>query len=126
MKKRFLGVTLLFGGIIAGNVCARAESVAIHVPFSFTAGAKTMPAGEYTLDSALPGVLLVRGAAGSSVVMVALSRDSAANKPRASFDHQDGRSVLASVTLSTGETLVPVTHETASRPAAIGVVLSHK
>ena len=85
-----------------------------------------MPAGEYTLDSALPGVLLVRGAAGSSVVMVALSGDSVANKPHASFDHQDGKSVLASVTLSTGETLVPVTHDAVSGPAAIGVVLSHK
>jgi len=126
MKNRFLNITLLLGSLTAGSVCAHAETVAIHVPFAFTVGVKTMPAGEYTLDSALPGVLLVRGAAGTSVVMVAVSSDSVANKPSANFDRQDGKSALARVTLSTGETLVPVTHDAAQRPAAIKVVLSHK
>ena len=114
MKNRFLNVTFLLGSMIAGGVCAQAESFAIRVPFAFTAGAKTMPAGEYTLDSAVQGVLMVRGATGTSVVMLVPSSESISNKQRANFEQQDGKSVLASVTLSTGTAylLAPATHDT--------------
>ena len=129
MKTNFLNVTFLAGSLIAGGACAQAESLAIRIPFAFTAGEKTLPAGDYTLDSALSPVLLIRGASGSAMMLVASSAESVRRKPAATFDTRGGASALASVTLSTGATymIVPRKREgvPARIPSAMGVALTH-
>ena len=75
MIVRFLKPILLLGSLLAFTLAGNAESLLanVHVPFAFFAGGKLLPAGDYTIqDTEMSGVLLIRGAAGTSVVVMSI------------------------------------------------------
>jgi hypothetical protein len=47
---------------LAGSLCLQSQSPAVHatVPFDFTIGKATLPAGDYTIDKIHPSVLRIR------------------------------------------------------------------
>ena len=53
MKKRAFGILTMFGLLLtltAASVHAQSKRSTINVPFNFTVGHKTLPAGEYTVE----------------------------------------------------------------------------
>src|SRR5262245_49804512 len=65
---RVLAISSLLILLVGGMVYAQVEPrVIANIPFAFTAGNKTLPAGEYTIDrpnSNEPDLLLIRSADG--------------------------------------------------------------
>jgi hypothetical protein len=64
MKKRILAMTslLVLGGFAATQAAKAQEPVAVNIPFAFTAGETSLPAGEYRVQKmdANSAVLLIR------------------------------------------------------------------
>ena len=120
MKTTILRATCILATLIGPVFSASAETLSARIPFDFVAGAKAMPAGDYSF-SVDSGVLLVRGvspAAGSA--MVAVQADSAASPPYASAIFEKGAvtAVLSRITLPGGNAyvvLLPL-HGTKSLP----------
>ncbi|HVW07042.1 MAG TPA: hypothetical protein VHC90_00580 [Bryobacteraceae bacterium] len=59
MKKAIY--TLITFAAFAASAFAMQEALAVKVPFAFKAGTTTLPAGDYRITEASPGVLLIRG-----------------------------------------------------------------
>jgi hypothetical protein len=57
--KQFMGIALAFGLFTTFGAAAYAESIAVPVPFAFSAGGKVFPAGTYTMETMASGVLLI-------------------------------------------------------------------
>ena len=78
----------------AQSVIARAK-----VPFEFAAGRTMLPAGEYTIESPLSGVVLLHSDSGSSVML--FTTDSSAPvttaAPRLVFERSDGMAHLTGI-----------------------------
>jgi hypothetical protein len=72
MKKQLF--TLLALGLLFATASAYAQTVALkaNVPFNFIVAGKTLPAGEYTVQSlgSIERVLLIRGSDKSQMVVV--------------------------------------------------------
>ena len=62
------------GVILASAATAQAETIDVKIPFAFTVGTKTLPAGEYRIERDIlraPSVVLIRGEHGNTAqVMV--------------------------------------------------------
>lgn len=74
MKKRILAMTglLVFCGFAATQVVRAQEPLAVNIPFAFTAGETTLPAGEYRVQKmdGNSAVLLIRCTEPRGAVMV--------------------------------------------------------
>jgi hypothetical protein len=99
LKAMLLGVSLFTSASLVG-----AESLMAHIPFDFTAGAKTMPAGDYQFSVDTTGVLMVRGTgpAAASAIIAALADAGATASPSAVFEKSLRGAALAKVTLPSG------------------------
>lgn len=75
---------------------AESDLIRVTVPFAFTAGAKTLPAGDYTV-AADSHVLLVRGSGGSAFLIAVPGATSDIDKSAVTFSHTDKGYVLKSV-----------------------------
>jgi len=94
MKKQLL--TLI---AFAGSALASQSSVLVKVPFAFTAGLTTLPAGTYTIQETGTHCILIHGAGGSTFVLdkgASLSLDHA-GKVAVRFGHKDAGYVLESI-----------------------------
>ena len=98
--------------------------VTVKVPFEFTAGSVTLPAGDYSFQEQQSGVVTISSLSTLKSVMVLTSVDSVSDRsetPRVKFEKVNGAYNLTDIDI-TGEPsrrVVPV--ETATnRPAAIG------
>jgi electron transfer flavoprotein alpha/beta subunit len=60
--KRIFAITLFAASSLAaaGNLSAQNHQMKANIPFAFTLGSKTLPAGRYTISSPLPDVVTVR------------------------------------------------------------------
>ncbi len=92
----FSKATLLIGTILTAGLGLHAETLKLTVPFAFTAGGKTLPAGSYTMN-ADSGLLMIQGA--SETVSVIVTRDAMVpGKTAAIFETRDGKATLSSLT----------------------------
>src|SRR5579863_1374335 len=92
MKKSYLTAVLMLTCVLGGGLSARAQdadAVVVSVPFEFVAGGATLPAGEYRINRANPGVtreLAIRGYDKGGVFLSPVAFDESANDmPTLSF-----------------------------------------
>jgi hypothetical protein len=98
--------------------------VTVKVPFQFTAGSVTLPAGDYSFQEETSGIVTISSLTTNKSVMVLTSADTTvadASQPRVKFDKVNGAYNLTSIEIAgePGRRLVKL--ETATnRPASIG------
>lgn len=108
--KRILAIALVFAStlFILGTSSAQQHRVKATVPFDFTIGDFTAPAGTYTIDSAAnsPDVLVLRNLAGD-IKIVATGRPNQSNPERVSVlvFHKYGNHYFLSQIRSEGASL---------------------
>jgi len=107
-------ITTLLGSILLlMATMASAQTVHVTVPFSFVAGSKNLPAGDYTIELNLgKRTMFLRSEdrSGNSVVMLANNSDWARNpdKTYAIFQRYGAHYFLAEVwSQGAGQTLIP-------------------
>jgi hypothetical protein len=101
--RKSLTFTAVFLGLCAGS--AHAQEVIVKVPFAFTAGRVTLPAGEYVVqpDDQDPAVVTIRGgnANHKSVAIVLTSpadgRDPAGDTPVLTFKRVENQYRLSTI-----------------------------
>jgi len=98
--------------------------VTVKVPFAFTAGNVTLPAGEYNFQEEQSGIVTISSLSTLKSVMVLTNADtniSSEDAPRLKFDKLNGAYTLTGIELAgePGRRIVKL--ETASnRPASLG------
>jgi hypothetical protein len=87
-------------------VASAEQAVTIHVPFAFSAGGKTLPAGDYVIHHSDSGMLIISGKAhDSGVVVTSIAGSSTATGDvGAKFDRTGGSASLTQVEFLGGET----------------------
>ncbi|HEV3207844.1 MAG TPA: hypothetical protein VGZ28_12885 [Terriglobales bacterium] len=104
--KNLVGRTLtaLLLGVLSLGPAARAQSIErvikANIPFEFSVGRKTFPAGNYRLVSVSPEVLQLRDAEGRVLTWIltnSVETPDAPGNPKLLFYGQDGRYVLTEV-----------------------------
>jgi hypothetical protein len=73
------------------------EPLHVTVPFSFTAGKATLPAGEYTVYESDSHVLMIRGEKGSALLLTYAGNAPEDAKSALGFEHTDKGYLLRSV-----------------------------
>ena len=131
MKNNWMHFTLALGLMGAMATAVHAESFSAEVPFAFEAAGKSFPAGAYTVDSILGGVIMIHNAASGETAAMMASPAALAEipKPGMVFDKSSEVATLSGVNLTNGMTLTIATAKrlTASLtlPSKGSVVLSH-
>ena len=131
MKNNWMHFTLALGLMGAMATAVHAESFSAEVPFAFEAAGKSFPAGAYTVDSILGGVIMIHNAASGETAAMMASPATLAEipKPGMVFDKSASLATLSGVNLTSGMTLTiaPVKRLTATLtlPSKGSVVLSH-
>jgi hypothetical protein len=104
MKTRFTVLLAMLGLIAAVAVPAYGQTVRLSgtIPFEFTVGNQTMPAGEYTLSrtSTVPGGWVISGPAnraGAFLVAGAGDRKNGGDAPRLAFSRYGDRYFLSQI-----------------------------
>jgi hypothetical protein len=103
MKRQvFSLITLLSLLLVTGLAIAQTSKMRANVPFSFSVGSKTLPAGAYNIGAIGSGsmVLLVQGRGGSSSAMVgcnAAESNKAADKTKLVFNRYRDQYFLAEI-----------------------------
>jgi len=101
MNTRFLNIAFLVSalGVFAGAACAQSPVAKASVPFEFAAGGEMMPAGEYTVDVPISGVIVLHGSASNPVVLLTISTGLATPSGTAKllFERRDGMAFFAGV-----------------------------
>jgi hypothetical protein len=127
---KLMKTTLFFGGLLAlaTSVHAEAALVNITVPFSFVAGGKSMPAGNYTIDQPTSGgVLMIRGNQpdSSALVLAINAGPTTADHAGVTFTRHGGAVVMQTIEVPGGASynLVAPEHRTS---AAVRVALPRK
>ena len=94
-----------------------ADAVVVSVPFEFVAGGATLPAGEYRINRASPGVnreLAIRGYDKGGAFLFPLAFDEvtvADNEPTLSFEHVGGKYFLSKIKTLSGIYTMPASRE---------------
>jgi hypothetical protein len=103
-------VLLAAGLVMFAGGTASAATVDVKVPFSFIVQGRSMPAGQYQVqsDSMDPSVLLIRGANGTNAGMFVLTRtaaghDPAGDTPALTFDRYENQYRLVRIWESAGQ-----------------------
>jgi hypothetical protein len=104
MKKSYLTAALMLTCLLGVGISARAQdsdAVVVSVPFEFVAGGATLPAGEYRINRANPGVtreLAIRGYDKGGAFLSPVAFDDGANDmPTLSFEHVGGKYFLSRI-----------------------------
>jgi hypothetical protein len=101
MTIRLLKLVLLLGGLLGLTAVANAQSdrVNVHVPFTFEAGGKTLPAGDYRVGKGeAPSVLYIEGAENSAAILSGVAEaQTLAKGPALLFNRQGSALVLSAV-----------------------------
>jgi hypothetical protein len=86
----------------APGFAQQAGHVSVKVPFEFTAGSATLPAGEYSFQEEQNGVVLISSVERHKAVMVLTSAWTPAltsGQPRVKFDKLDGQYSLSEISM---------------------------
>ncbi|HUD68290.1 MAG TPA: hypothetical protein VMQ17_27150 [Candidatus Sulfotelmatobacter sp.] len=104
MKRSYFAAVFMLTCLLGVGVSARAQdadAVVVSVPFEFVAGGATLPAGEYRIDRANPGVtreLAIRGYGKGGTFLSPVAFDEVANDmPTLSFEHVGGKYFLSRI-----------------------------
>lgn len=104
MRKSYLTAVLMLTCLLGVGISARAQdadAVVVSVPFEFVAGDATLPAGEYRINRANPGVtrvLAIRGYDKGGAFLSPVAFDEFANDmPTLSFEHVGGKYFLSRI-----------------------------
>jgi hypothetical protein len=104
MRKSYLASVLMLTCLLGVGISARAQdadAVVVSVPFEFVAGRATLPAGEYRINRANPGVtreLAIRGYDKGGAFLSPVAFDEVANDiPTLSFEHVGGKYFLSRI-----------------------------
>jgi len=102
MKRQALSlISLLSLLLVAGLAIAQSNNVRANVPFSFTVGSETLPAGTYDIRamSSDPKVLLVQAQGGSSIIVGSNAAESlkGAEKTKLVFNRYRDQYFLAEI-----------------------------
>ena len=120
MKRSYLTAALMFTCLLGVGISARAQNtdaVVVSVPFEFVAGGATLPAGEYRINRASPGVnreLAIRGYDKGGAFLFPLAFDEvtvADNEPTLSFEHVGGKYFLSKIKTLSGIYTMPASRE---------------
>jgi hypothetical protein len=89
--------SLSAAGLFIATFSLHAESaLTTHIPFAFMACGKTLPAGDYRVETVSPGVVLLAGDGLSErVLLIASSASSGVGVPAVTFDHSGAVPQLA-------------------------------
>jgi hypothetical protein len=103
MKKQLVNLCLLAAAACAATVPGFAQSseISVKVPFDFTVGATTMPAGDYSLREDSTGVLFITSHELRKTIGVLTSNDTSnvSNDSALRFDKVNGRYSLSEVVM---------------------------
>jgi len=104
MKRSYLAAVFMLTCLLGVGVSARAQdadAVVVSVPFEFVAGGATLPAGDYKIDRANPGVtreLAIHGYGKGGAFLSPVAFDEVANDmPTLSFEHVGGKYFLSKI-----------------------------
>ncbi len=118
MNKSYLTAVCVLTCLLGVGVSARAQSadaVIVSVPFEFVAGGATLPAGEYKIDRANPGVnreLAIRGYnKGGALLSPVAFENGSAGEPALSFEHVGGKYFLSRIKTLSGVYTIPTSRE---------------
>jgi hypothetical protein len=120
MKRSYLTAVLMLTCLLGVGESARAQdtdAVVVSVPFEFVAGGATLPAGEYRINRASPGVnreLAIRGYDKGGAFLFPLAFDEvtvADNEPTLSFEHVGGKYFLSKIKTLSGIYTMPASRE---------------
>ncbi len=89
MTNKLRTLTAFFGGEL--------ESLHVTVPFAFTAGKTSLPAGEYTVSENDAHLLTIRGEKGSILILGTPGTEAEEDKYALSFQHTDKGYALTAV-----------------------------
>jgi hypothetical protein len=123
LKLSFLSAA--FFALTATSAFAQsAGRVSVKVPFEFTAGSVTLPAGDYTFQEDQAGIVTIGSKETLKSIMVLTSADYAAtsaDQPKLKFDRLNGVYNLTQIEITGEPSRRVVKLESASnRPASIG------
>jgi hypothetical protein len=109
MSNKVMRILFLFSAICALTICANAQGpiASAHIPFSFIAGGRTLPAGDYVFDSGQSGVLFIHGGANAAVMVLTTTQgsDSGTSEPRVVFDRRGGQQFLTGIRVPSNPSL---------------------
>jgi len=118
MKKSYVTVVLMLTCLFGVGISARAQdadAVVVSVPFEFTAGGATLPAGEYRISRVNRGVnreLAIRGYNKGNAFLLPLAFDDGhANGPTLSFERVGGKYFLSRIKTLSGVYTLPASRE---------------
>jgi hypothetical protein len=118
MKKSFLTAALMLTCLLGVGVSARAQdadAVVVGVPFEFVAGGATLPAGEYRVSRANPGVsreLAINGYDKGNAFLLPVTFDEGfASQPTLSFENVGGKYFLSKIKTPGGVYTMPTPRE---------------
>src|ERR1700739_4437234 len=101
MKKSYFTAALMLTCLLGVGISAKAQdadAVVVSVPFEFVAGGVTLPAGEYRINRANPGVtreLAIRSYDKGGVFLSPAAFDESRNAvPMLSYERAGGKSFL--------------------------------
>ena len=103
MKRQAISlISLLSLLLVAGSAIAQTSSMHANVPFSFTVGDKTVPAGSYTIGALgrTPEMLLLQATDGSSPMIVgsnSVRNLNGANKTKLVFNRYNDHYFLSEI-----------------------------
>lgn len=103
MKKQLMNLCLLGAAACAASVPGFAQSnqILVKVPFDFTVGATTMPAGEYALREESSGIVFITSQELRKTIGVLTSAENPnqGNETSLHFDKVNGRYTLSTVAM---------------------------
>jgi len=103
MKKQLINLCLFAGAAFAATVPGLAQSseIMVKVPFDFTVGSTSMPAGDYALREDSTGVVFITSRELHKTIGVLTSADmpNPSNEAAVRFDKVNGRYSLSEVVL---------------------------
>jgi hypothetical protein len=124
LKLSFLSVAFLALTATTGYA-QNTGHVVVKVPFEFTAGNVTLPAGDYSFQEDHSGVVTISSLSTLKSVMVLTNADTSvadASEPRVKFDKVNGAYNLTEIEIAgePGRRVVARFETTSNRPASIG------
>ena len=88
-----IGVTMAAAPAFSSEL----ESMHVSVPFAFTAGTTSLPAGDYTVVEGSSHVVMIRGSRGSAILLAIAGGEAGGDKSALSFERTGKGYYLKSV-----------------------------
>jgi len=102
LSKMFTSSAILALSLVSGHAQS-GETVHIHVPFSFMAAGRELPAGDYIFEqSGQGGSWLIHGQASSVGLLTSFGGPNASDSAAAEFSVSDGHKYLDEIRLPDG------------------------